>query len=234
MPAARVFGHIHKPLVNMQTNPQAKSPLMWVGLAFTAILLLLIFLVLSLQMHSKRGTPLPVYGQVADFTLTNQNGQRVSLANLRGQVWVADVIFTRCAGPCLKMSRQMKDLQQSLPGNSPLKLVTLTTDPDFDTPPVLKNYAQRFGADTNRWIFLTGTKKEVMDVAVGSLKLTALEKKPEERETPVDLFIHSTIFVLIDKQGQLRGIFETSGETINPVDVKNQILEAVVRLEREG
>jgi len=217
-------------------NPQApsRSPLLWVGLGLTAILLTLALLALSLRMDHRRRPPLPVYGQVADFTLTNQNGQAVSLANLRGQVWVADVIFTRCAGPCLKMSRQMKELQQSLPERSQVKLVTLTTDPDFDTSAVLKTYAQRFGADSNRWIFLTGTRKAVMDVAVGSLKLTALEKKPEERETPVDLFIHSTIFVLIDKQGQLRAVFETAGERINPVEVKTQILEAAERLEREG
>lgn len=220
----------------METNPQAlaKSPLIWVGLGLTAILLLLAFLVLSLQMHARPGPALPVYGQVADFTLTNQNGQAVSLANFRGQVWVADVIFTRCAGPCLKMSRQMKELQQALPQKSKVKLVTLTTDPDFDTPPVLKTYAQRFSADGNRWVFLTGPKKALMDVEVGSLKLTAIEKKPEERETPVDLFIHSTIFVLIDKQGQLRGIFETSGEGINPAEVKGQILDAAERLERQG
>ena len=73
-----------------------------------------------------------------------------------------------------------------------------------------------------------------MDVEVGSLKLTAIEKKPEERESPADLFIHSTIFVIVDKRGQLRGVFETSGEGINPLEVKEQILEAAERLEREG
>jgi len=158
----------------------------------------------------------------------------VSLGSLRGRVWVADVIFTRCAGPCLKMSRQMKELQQVLPQRSQVKLVTLTTDPDFDTPPVLKTYAQRFGAEGNRWEFLTGTKKALTELEVGSLKLTAIEKKPEERETPADLFIHSTIFVIIDKKGQLRGIFETSGDGIEPTEIREQILDATKRLEREG
>ena len=98
---------------------------------------------------------------IADFTLTNQNGSAVSLADLRGQVWVADIIFTRCPGPCLKMTRQMKELQEALPPASQAKLVTLTTDADFDTPPVLKAYAERFGADTNRWMFLTGPKRRL-------------------------------------------------------------------------
>jgi cytochrome oxidase Cu insertion factor (SCO1/SenC/PrrC family) len=147
---------------------------------------------------------------------------------------VADVIFTRCAGPCLKMSRQMRDLQQSLSRESRVKLVTLTTDPDFDTPSVLRTYSQRFDADADRWMFLTGSKKALMDLEIGSLKLTAIEKKPEQRENPVDLFIHSTIFVIVDKQGQLRGVFETSGEGTNPGAVKSQVLEAAERLEREG
>src|SRR5258706_9207597 len=127
--------------------------------------------------------PLPVIGQVADFALTNQDGHAVTLPDLRGHVWVADIIFTRCAGPCLKMSRQMKELQQSLPTTSTAKLVSLTTDPGFDTPPVLKTYGERFGADAGRWIFLTGSKQEVGNLATNSLKLTGIEKKPEELES---------------------------------------------------
>lgn len=217
----------------MSPQEPSKNPLIWVGLGFTALTLLFAFLVVSWRLQVRSGKPPPVYGRVADFTLTNQNGQAISLSSLRGQVWVADVIFTRCAGPCLKMSRQMKQLQQAMPQSSQVKLVTLTTDPDFDTPHVLNNYAQRFGADSNRWFFLTGTKSALMALETGSLKLTAIEKKPEERETPVDLFIHSTIFVIVDKQGQLRGIFETSGEGIDPEQVKAQILDAAERLERE-
>ena len=177
--------------------------------------------------------PLPVYGQIADFTLTNQNGGAVSLADLRGHAWVADIIFTRCPGPCLKMTRQMAELQQALPKNSRAKLVTLTTDADYDTPPVLKTYAERFGVDSNRWMFLTGPRKGIANLAIDSLKLTAIEKKPEERTSPEDLFVHSTIFVLADKQGRLRGIFETTGEGIEPEQVKAQLVAAVGRLESE-
>ncbi len=154
---------------------------------------------------------------------------------LVGVLWVVwTLIFvTRCAGPCLKMSRQMKELQQSLPTTSTAKLVSLTTDPGFDTPPVLKTYGERFGADAGRWIFLTGSKQEVGNLATNSLKLTGIEKKPEERESAVDLFIHSTIFVIVDKGAQLRGIFQTTGEDIDPQKVKKEIQAAIRRLERE-
>jgi cytochrome oxidase Cu insertion factor (SCO1/SenC/PrrC family) len=131
------------------------------------------------------------------------------------------------------MTKQMQVLQGALPPDSTTKLVTLTTDADFDTPPVLKAYAERFGADPRRWMFLTGTRQEVAKLAIDSLKLTAIEKKPEERESPQDLFVHSTIFVIADKRGQLRGVFETTGEGIDPRNVQTQILAAAERLERE-
>ena len=87
----------------------------WGGLALVVLTLLLALVFAALKSREAPGQPLPVIGQIADFTLTNQNGRAVSLADLRGQVWVADIIFTRCPGPCLRMTRQMKALQDALP-----------------------------------------------------------------------------------------------------------------------
>lgn len=179
------------------------------------------------------GKPLPIDGGLPGFTLTNQNNQAVTLADLRGQVWVADIIFTRCPGPCEKMTRQMNELQSALPANGLVKLVSLTSDPDFDAPPVLKKYAERFGANPDRWIFLTGSKTEIYKLAIEGLKLTAIEKKPEERESERDLFIHSTIFVLVDKQARFRGAFETTGDDVDWPKMKEEILAAAKKLARE-
>ncbi len=209
------------------------EPLIWLGLGLTLALLLLALLLALLKANFGMGAPLPNYGQVQNFTLTNQNGRAVSLADLRGHVWVADIIFTRCPGPCLKMTRQMKELQQALPPRADARLITLTTDPDFDVPSVLKAYADRFAADPARWWFLTGTKTEIGRLATDSLKLSALEKQTRERTSPTDLFIHSTIFVLVDKQGQLRGVFETTGEGVEPTHIRKQLLAGIRRLERE-
>ena len=131
------------------------------------------------------------------------------------------------------MTRQMKELQQALPAASRTRLITLTTDPDFDSPAVLKTYAERFGANPNRWQFLTGTKKQLGDLAIASLKLTAIEKGPGERQSPDDLFVHSTIFVIVDRRGQLRGIYETAGEGIEWQKSRAQVLAAIRRLELE-
>jgi protein SCO1/2 len=216
-------------------NPQARrfEWFVWGGVILTLIILLLGWYLAQLKFRVALGSPLPVIGAVKDFKLTAQNGKPVTLQDLRGRVWVADIIFTRCAGPCPEMTRQMRALQQSLPSGSRAMLVTLTTDPDFDTPPVLKKYAERFGADEANWLFLTGSKAGIAGLAVDSLKLTTVEKTPDTRENPQDLFIHSTIFVVVDKQARLRGVFETTGEGVDANRVRANILAAVRRLERE-
>src|SRR2546422_11578573 len=135
--------------------------LMWSGLLVVVAGIVLAFLLAHLKLRMLLGKPLPVYGQVADFTLTNQNGRVVTLADLRGKVWVADIIFTRCPGPCLKMTRQMSELQAALPANAPVELVSLTADPAYDTPEVLKRYGERFGATPDRWQLLTGKKTDL-------------------------------------------------------------------------
>lgn len=216
----------------MNEQTQRTVWLVWGGLLLLVTMCLLAVLT---QMRSRADAreALPVLGQIADFSLTNQNGHAVSLTDLRGHVWVADIIFTRCPGPCRKMTRQMKELETGLSSGTDTKLVTLTTDPDYDTPPILKKYAEDCSADLNRWMFLTGTKAQIGKLAIDSLKLAAVEKKPEERESASDLFIHATIFVLVDRKAQLRGVFETTGEGVDPQQMKAKILEGVSQLERE-
>ena len=216
--------------MNPQSRHAARS--LWVGLALFGSLLVLALLLALLKATGTK--PLPVYGQVAPFTLTNQDNGVVTLNDLRGRVWVADIIFTRCPGPCLKMTRQMQQLQIALPTSSHARLVSLTTDPTYDTPQVLKAYAQRFQADPKRWSFLTGPPSEIAHLAIDSLKLTAIPKPPQERESAADLFVHSTIFVVVDKQARLRGVFDTTGEGIDPAGVQRQILSAVRKLEAES
>ena len=216
-------------------NPPARK-FPWtigIGLLLAVLSVSLAFLLLKAEARAAHRDELPVYGPIGDFSLTNQNGAAVSLADLRGHVWVGDIIFTRCAGPCLRMTRQMKELQDALPKDSQTRLVSLTTDPEYDTPPILKTYGERTGEDTSRWMFLTGTKKGIASLAVDSLKLSAVEKKPEERESAADLFVHSTIFVVVDKHAQLRGIFQTGGEDVSWPEEKQKLLVAVTQLERE-
>ena len=177
--------------------------------------------------------PLPVISKIPNFVLTNQENRAVTLADLRGQVWVGDIIFTRCGGPCPEMTRKMSELQSALPAKLQNKFVTLTTDPEFDSPAVLKKYGGKFGADFSRWTFLTGDKQEIYKLGVEGLKLSSVGIDPKDRKAVDDLFIHATYFVLVDKQGRARAVFETVGEGVDWNKIKPQIISAVKNLARE-
>jgi len=223
-------------LGQVMTEVTSRPPrTLWAGLLLFFALFALAFLLWGLQAARNFGpAPLGVICPVADFTLTNQDGRATSLVALTNHVWVADIIFTRCAGPCPRMTGQMRQLQGMLPKESQARLVTLTTDPDFDSPTVLKKYGERFGADFSRWMFLTGTKAQIAGLASDSLKLSAVPVKPEQRQNDADLFIHTTIFVLVDKHAQLRGIFETGGEGVDWTnEVAPRLLGSIRQLETE-
>lgn len=212
--------------------------LVWGGLILTVGAITVAFFLSQLQQRAGRGQKLPILFSVPDFTLTNQNAQAISLAALRGQVWVADVIFTRCPGPCATMARHFAELQAALPARQPIKLISLTSDPEFDTPTILKQYAERFGADSNRWWFLTGDKAQIRRLAVNDFKFVVVERKPEDRNVPEDLFLHSTWFVLVDRHGRVRGWTNQEGSLKAYYDSENpeeraQILSGIKRLLRE-
>jgi cytochrome oxidase Cu insertion factor (SCO1/SenC/PrrC family) len=219
----------------MSENRSGPPKTIFIGFILLFAILALAFMVWTMNVARHRQPHLyPVIGPVADFTLTNQAGQVTTLADLTNHVWVADIIFTRCAGPCPRLTAQMKSLQDKLPADSTAKLVTLTTDPDFDTPAVLAKYGERFGADFQRWTFLTGSKAQIASLGGDSLKLSAQPVKAEDRKDDADLFIHTTIFVIVDKHANLRGFFETGGDGVDwQGDVQPKILSAVKQLENE-
>jgi protein SCO1 len=169
---------------------------------------------------------LNVVGEVPPFILTNQLGQPVSLTNFLGQVWVADVIFSRCPVSCERMTQRMRNLQQAVPERLPVRFVSITADPDFDTPEILKRYGDARGVDHSRWHFLTGKKRDVYALSVGGLKFAVVDN--EQRTIPEDLFVHSTHFALVDKRGRIRGYFEGTEEA-----ERKQLLQAVKKLARE-
>lgn len=169
--------------------------------------------------------PLPVLRSISSMDLVDQEGEPVNLQTFRGQPWFANIIFTRCPGPCARMTQKMRQLQEALPAEaSEVQLVSLTTDPDFDTPEVLSQYARKFQADIRSWKFLTGTKEEIVRVSTQEWLLVMLEKGEAERESPNDIFLHSTLTVLMDGLGRIRGTYEILEE--------GQLEEALADLQR--
>ena len=142
---------------------------------------------------------LPSLGAVSDFTLTDQAGANFKSDSLAGQVWVANFMFTNCPGPCPRMSSQMHEVQSALAGQD-VKLVSMTVDPDRDTPQVLAKYAAFYSATPGVWYFLTGPRETLNHLGQDVFKLN-----------PVDgTFDHSTRFVLVDRKSQIRGYYLTS------------------------
>ncbi len=170
------------------------------------------------RLDSPDSSGLPVLSAISNFTLTNQFGEVVSRTDLDGSPWVADVIFTRCPSICPQMSFQMSRIQQALGSKSPTRLISITTDPQFDTPDILKNYGSRFAAVPGTWHFLTGPQAAINALIHQDLKLIAMEKEEAERESANDLYNHSVLFAIVDKQGKLRRVVHANDTNFNVID----------------
>ncbi|HEY1171167.1 MAG TPA: SCO family protein [Verrucomicrobiae bacterium] len=215
----------------------------WSGLALIILVIIAAFIAEQRGKTKQTASSFPNYGDVTPFSVTNQFGNVVTKESLKGKLWVANIIFTRCPGPCAEMTRQMAELQKVIPADWPVQFISLTTDPEFDSPPVMAKYADKFGADQKRWWFLTGTKKDMVTLAVGGLKLTTIEKPEGQRDIPEDLFIHSSISVLVDGQGRVRKTLEVlppdseEGEeqaTVYKQESVKRMKETIEQLLKEG
>lgn len=141
--------------------------------------------------------------QIPDFSLTERSGRAVSLADLRGNVWVADFFYTTCPGPCPMLTSRLSEIHKQTRDDPDVRLVSISTDPAKDTPEVLAQYAQQFGAD-GRWLFLTGDKAAIYELANKGFKVNVTDQGGTEAE-PVT---HSTKLVLVDKNGTVRGFYD--------------------------
>jgi protein SCO1/2 len=167
---------------------------------------------------SGKQPPLPVYGQVPGFDLTAETGQPFNRKSLDGKVWVADFIFTTCAGPCPRMSSLMRQAQQVTSSMPDVRLISFTVDPEHDTPAALAEYATRYHAQPERWRFLTGSREALDHLMRDAFKLGNVDGS----------MIHSTRLVLLDRQSRIRGYYGTSED--DPVvqlvrDIKRVLAE---------
>lgn len=148
----------------------------------------------------------------------------ISREDLFGKVWIADFIFTRCNGPCPILTANMAQLQRDLPKEA--MLVTFTVDPDWDKPEILNQYAESFGADPKRWLFLTGEKKALYDLVYEGFKLSLLE----EPKHPAGFRVtHSTKLALVDKKGMIRNYYDGTDS-----DALKNLKEDAIKLLKSG
>ncbi|MBC8107608.1 MAG: SCO family protein [Anaerolineae bacterium] len=145
----------------------------------------------------------PLYDTPA-FEFTDQNGKTFAKTDLMGKVWIADFIFTHCGGPCPIMTSKLANVQKQV-ARPDVKLVSFSVDPERDTPAVLKEYAKSYGADESRWSFLTGPKPAMYETAA-AMKITAV---PATADMPI---IHSDLFLLVDRAGQVVGVYHSNDD----------------------
>jgi protein SCO1 len=146
-------------------------------------------------------------GQVGDFALTERGGRTVRRSDLAGKVWVASFIFTRCGSSCPVITRNMAWLQDQLAAYPDVRLVTITVDPAYDTPEVLREYADRHGADPGRWLFLTGPPDDVYRLIRQDFHLYA-EPTEGPARTPGNEVAHYSKIALVDGRGRIRAYAE--------------------------
>ncbi|HUA37095.1 MAG TPA: SCO family protein [Candidatus Sulfopaludibacter sp.] len=143
--------------------------------------------------------------QLIDFQLTDRTEHTVTRSDLNGKILIVDFLFTSCSLTCPAVNRQMARIQQLTTNRPGVKLVSLTVDPRDDTPAVLEKYGERFGADTNRWLFLTGDKAQLYDL-IGTSFL-ASDTNDAFGYMPGN-FAHTERIAVVDANGRLRGYFD--------------------------
>jgi protein SCO1/2 len=160
------------------------------------------------------------YGSVPDFSLTERSGSAVSLAELRGKIWIADFIYTTCTDTCPLQTATLAKLQQEYGGKLGVQLVSISVDPERDTPEVLTQYAEKYQADARRWYFLTGPRDRIMELIQQGFHLAVMSAPPDGVATGA--IPHSPRFVLVDKQARIRGYYD-SREAEALIRLKNDI-----------
>lgn len=158
---------------------------------------------------SGRAASLPVLGTLPEFSLTERGGRTITRADLKGRVSVVDFIFTSCSVQCPRVTAQMASLQSfALPRWKEVRLISLTVDPDRDSPAVLADYAKGFSADPERWWFLTGPRKDLDPLIRNGFRVAAASPVPVDSSP--DAILHSISLVLVDPLARIRGYYQST------------------------
>ena len=164
---------------------------------------------------ARRPSMLPRLADLPQFSLTDQRGRLFGRDDLRGKVWVANFVFTSCSDACPRLTRQMRTLQDRLDPHGRIGLLSISVDPDRDTPERLRQYGETYGAREDLWHFLTGSPTEIERTVVKGFKIAMAKVPPaqagpqtddELRAEAIDI-LHGDRFVLVDSDARIRGYY---------------------------
>ncbi len=144
-----------------------------------------------------------LYHTIGSFSFINQNNDTITEKNIQDKIYVADFFFATCQSICPQMSSQLTHVQKAFEKDTTILILSHTVNPLHDTVEVLKGYALSYGALSNKWHFLTGNKKTIYDIARYDYLVNALQD-----DGTAEGFLHSELFILIDKQQRIRGMYD--------------------------
>jgi protein SCO1 len=171
----------------------------------------------ALLLRQSEAPELPVLAQLPDFSLVAEDGSPFRRADLAERVWIADFVFTSCADACPRLQAKMKKLQDRLlppEQGGTIGLLSLSVDPERDTPEKLRLNGETFGARRGVWRLLTGEQREVERTVVQGFH-TAMAKVPAENADPhLEAFqiVHGERLVLVDRAGRIRGFYDADDQ----------------------
>ena len=148
-----------------------------------------------------------LYATVADFSLSNQDGKTITQETVKGKIYIADFFFASCPTICPIMKKQLIRVFEKYKGDTGILFLSHTIDPEHDTIALLKDYATRLGSDGTQWMFLTGEREQIYELAEKGYYATAM---PDSLEPGG--YVHSGGFILVDGQRRVRGIYNGTDE----------------------
>lgn len=165
----------------------------------------------------KARSQLPVLGEIPSFEFVERSGEKYGLDDLKGKVHVVDFIFTNCHGPCPVMALNMGDLYKAFGDMDKVGFLSITVDPERDTIVALQDYAEKVGVTDNRWQFIRGEMNQLVDLSEKGFMLPA-EDLPG---------MHTTKFVLLDKNARIRGYY--TGTDKASIDILRRDIATLLR-----
>ena len=204
------------------------SPYRWLIIILGLVIVAVLLYRWSGSSQVSPASALPRLRTVPPFSLTERSGKTITNRDLTGKIWVADFIYTTCPGPCPLVTASMARVQNALENDPRVQLVTFTVDPETDTPAVLAKYADQYGADPDRWWFLTGPEKPLYDLIQNGFLQVVQDNRGQPALAGQYTVTHSTYFVLVDADGNMRGSFEGVS-----ADGPASLLKAIKTLEKE-
>jgi protein SCO1 len=172
---------------------------------FFAVLAVGFYFVMTRLIPGYGDVKMPVQSTVRPFTFTNQDGKLVSEKDLFGKVYLAEFFFTTCKSICPIMNTNMKVVHEKFKNEPNFLILSHTCDPETDSVPRIKQYADSLKADTKRWWFLTGSKVDLYTAARMSYLLDDPKNNVGKME---DQFLHTQFIALVDKNGKVRKIYD--------------------------